>query len=197
MVESLHRGGFRTYTGLLTLTYREVEGWGPRHVSDALESIREWLEARGHRLRYVWVAELQERGAVHYHVMLWLPRGVRIPKPDTRGWWPHGSSRIEGARNSVGYIAKYASKCQTVENFPRGLRLSGCGGLDEDARLEASWWMLPKHARERFTPADRLRRAPGGGFVSASTGEWIGSAWRMLDHGADWSWVMFAEAPDD
>jgi len=181
------------HTALLTLTYRDVQGWGPRHVSDALECMREWLAGRGHRLRYVWVAELQERGAVHYHVMLWLPWGVRLPKPDLAGWWRHGMTQIAGARNSVGYLAKYASKCQTVEEFPRGLRLSGCGGLDVQGRLEASWWLLPKYARESFTPSDRVRRAPGGGFCAAS-GEWIGSTWSVWDRAGDWSWVLFAEA---
>ena len=197
MVESVRRGGFRVYTALLTLTYRDVDGWAPRHVSDALEAMRTWMKGRGHALRYVWVAELQERGAVHYHVLIWLPRGVRLPKPDNRGWWSHGSSRIEGARNSVGYLAKYASKCLTVEKFPRGLRLSGFGGLDEQARQEATWWMLPSYVRERFTVADLVRRAPGGGFVASSTGEWIGSTWGLWDKARDWSWIVFAEVPDE
>ena len=80
---------------MLTLTYREVGAWHPRHISELLQRVRVWLRRRGERLRYVWVGELQQRGALHYHVLCWLPRGLTLPKPDKQGWWTHGSTRIE------------------------------------------------------------------------------------------------------
>jgi Protein of unknown function (DUF3296). len=42
------------------------------------------MERRGHKLPYVWVAELQKRGALHYHVLLWLPRGLTLPNPTSK-----------------------------------------------------------------------------------------------------------------
>ena len=46
---------------MLTLTYRQVGDWQPHHISELLRRIRNWLQRRGHRLRYVWVAELQQQ----------------------------------------------------------------------------------------------------------------------------------------
>lgn len=72
---------------MLTLTYRDIDGFKPLHISVLIKHIRQWLARRGHVLRYVWVAELQMRGALHYHVVTWLPRGLTLPKPDKQGWW--------------------------------------------------------------------------------------------------------------
>lgn len=48
---------------MLTLTYRDVEGFEPCHISTLIKHIRQWLQRRGFRMLYVWVAELQARGA--------------------------------------------------------------------------------------------------------------------------------------
>jgi hypothetical protein len=85
----------RARRAMLTLTYRDIDAFEPRHISQLLKHIRHWLRRRGHRFHYVWVAELQGRGALHYHVLVWLPRGLSLPKPDKQGWWRHGSTRIE------------------------------------------------------------------------------------------------------
>lgn len=162
--------GSRWYPVMLTLTYRPGVDYRPRHVSELLKRVREWMDRRGVRFRYVWVAELQRRGAVHWHVLLWLPVRFQIPKPDRRGWWPHGSTRVERARHAAGYIAKYASKMDEDQQFPRGLRLHGRGGLEGPQRCEVRWWVLPRYVREAFgewqlggVPV----RARGGGWVNA------------------------------
>ncbi len=166
---------------MLTLTYREVGGWQRRHISDLLQRIRVWLRTRGHRLRYVWVAELQQRGALHYHVLLWLPRGLSLPKPDKQGWWTHGSTRIEWARKPAGYLAKYSSKLDSKVGigFPAGARLHGRGGLGELGRSVASWFNLPQWAREVCDLADRAVRRKGVGLVTRQTGVCLPSPWRV------------------
>jgi hypothetical protein len=173
----LQRGGFRYRCVLLTLTYRDVDGWSARHLSDLLSHARRWLARRGCPLRYLWVAELQKRGAVHYHVVLWLPRGVTLPKPDKQGWWPHGMTKVEWARKPIGYLAKYVSKAECMERFPKGLRLHARGGLEEEQRRRVSWWLLPRYVREHFTElGSRVIRQIGGGWLHVDTGEWI-PAW--------------------
>lgn len=99
---------FETFLGpkrfkpaMVTLTYREVDAFEPLHITKLLKCIRSWLARRGRKLHYVWVAELQQRGALHYHLLIWLPRGLTLPKPDKQGWWPHGSTRIEWARTNA------------------------------------------------------------------------------------------------
>jgi len=172
---------------MLTLTYDSDDDWHKYHVTGLIKCIREYMRRCGHPLRYCWVAELTKRGRVHYHVLLWLPRGVTLPKPDKRGWWPHGSTRIEWAKCAVGYLVKYASKMKSKydegQGFPKGLRLHATGGLDEFQRELRSHHMLPKWIREQTTPLDKIRRPsePGiGGFLSKATGEHWSSPW-VLD----------------
>lgn len=171
----------RHRTAMLTLTYRQVGEWSPHHISDLLRHIRNWLKRRGHRLRYVWVAELQQRGALHYHALLWLPRGLTLPKPDKQGWWPHGSTRIEWARKPVGYLAKYASKLDSKSGigFPSGARLHGRGGLEELGRSVAQWFNLPTWAREICDLAGRAMRVKGIGLVERTSGVCLPTPWRV------------------
>lgn len=171
----------RFKAAMLTLTYREVGAWQCCHISELLQRIRVWLRRRGHRFRYVWVAELQQRGALHYHVLLWLPRGLTLPKPDKQGWWPHGSTRIEWARKPAGYLAKYATKLDSKSGigFPPGARLHGRGGLEELGRAVASWFNLPHWAREVCDLAGRAMRVKGVGLVDRQSGVCLPSPWRL------------------
>ena len=176
--EALTRTSSRFRVAMLTLTYADIDGWKPHHIKELLRHIRQYLKRRGHAFRYAWVAELQERGAVHYHLLAWLPRGMTLPKPDKRGWWPHGSTRIEWAKKAVSYIAKYASKTNSKGgDLPKGIRLYGIGGLERPDRHERAWWMLPQYIRE-YSPDPRengpAKRAKGGGWHTPY-GEWIPS----------------------
>jgi hypothetical protein len=111
---------------MITLTYRPGVEWQPQHVHNFM---RHFIGVRDiGLLGYAWVAELQERGAVHFHVLLLVNRGSDIPCPDRSGWWPHGSSKIETAR-SHWYIVKYAQKGLFLgedgewKKYPKGLRI--------------------------------------------------------------------------
>ncbi len=105
---------------MVTLTYGDGVAWNARHISDFMRSVRREL---GDSLYgYAWVAELQARGAVHYHVLLWVARGVKLSMPDKSGAWKHGMSRVERARGPY-YVVKYLSKEGIGGEFPRGCRL--------------------------------------------------------------------------
>lgn len=178
---------------MVTLTYARSDGWVPGHLTEYVKRVREWARRQALRVwGYVWAAELQQRGAVHYHVLFWLPRRVTLPKSDKRGWWTHGSTRTERARNGPSYISKYASKLESKGGeFPRGLRLHGAGGLDNRAIVERRWWLMPKWVRDVTEPGSELRRASGGGYVSVLTGEVFLSGWRYVGRGGEGSgaWV--------
>jgi hypothetical protein len=165
------RGGFRTDVVFITLTYRTIDQPEPRHISDFLKHCRRHMQRRQQRLRYVWVAELQERGVLHYHVIVWMPKGYKLPKPDNSGWWPYGMSNIKLARAPVGYLAQYAGKLKgkAVDGgmcIPSGFRLYGVGGMDAEDRLKRAWANLPGWLRERVLPQERCKRIAGGGFYS-------------------------------
>lgn len=180
--EELQSGSFRHRVAMLTLTYAPGQEWAAYQITALLKLIRVWLGRRNHRFRYVWVMELQARGAPHYHVLVWLPKGLSLPKPDKQGWWPYGLTRIEYARNAVSYIAKYASKIdQKGGGIPKGARIHGGGGLTSAGRLQRTWWLLPSYIRDVWSAELKPRRAKGGGWFN-QLGEWLPSLW-VLDWG--------------
>ena len=162
----------------VTLTYAPENHWRGRHISDYCRELRRHFRGV---VRYVWVAEIQAKRqartgessahCLHYHVCIWLPRGIQPPKPDASGMWLWGWSQIERARRPVGYLLKYASKGGDV-HLPRGARLCGSGGLERDGRLYVRWWLLPRYVRSQCRPGDNVHRSYGGGWVSLVSGEW-------------------------
>lgn len=177
--EQAQAGGFRSKWAMVTLTYRPGVKWAPGHFEAFATSVRNWMARRGHKMRSVMVAELQQRGAVHYHVLVLLPKGLTLPKPDKQGWWPHGSTRIEWARCAGGYLAKYASKGDTGF-FPKGCRICSVSGLTGAYLQLARWWSKPKYVRDAF-PDGSHRVVPllGGGWVNCTTGEVVQSEWEF------------------
>lgn len=172
---------------MVTLTYADARGWRPDQISSLVRHVRNWLKRRNVPLRYVWVQEFCKKDArPHYHMLVWLPLGLTMPKPDKQRWWQHGFTQVAWARNAVGYIAKYASKGDALSQPAKGARMHGNGGLTEDARLEQIWWKLPAWLRDDVEPSDGVRRAPvgtGGGFVNPSSGEVYRSPWIVFFKG--------------
>lgn len=162
------RQGFRTEALMVTLTYRPTSEWNSRQVARYVHTVRKWLARRGVELRYQWVIETTKAGRPHYHLLLWVPHGTRIPLPDASGQWPHGSTRVEVARRAVGYLVKYATK-GTDHELPRGARLFGCGG-DAAARYEAHRAGLPRWLDRSASSGTRCTRVANVGWLEAETG---------------------------
>ena len=173
-----------------TLTYAgDNRQWKPEHISRYLDALRKWHYSRtgSAKVRYAWVAELQQRGVIHYHVIVWLSAALTPPKPDTpwrrtdkRGnafhepaMWPHGMSNRMRSTAPVAYLMKYASKIESknVGTFPHGARIHGAGGLDESGRCIRRWVLWPAYVQGNAAVSDRFKPAPGGGFINHETGE--------------------------
>lgn len=169
----------------LTLTYAQLDDWEPGHVRAFLNNVRDWCRRRGVRLRFVWVAELQKRGALHYHVIIWLPKGKYLPFADAQGWWPHGRTNIVNAQSPIGYITKYASKATAADalGFPKGARICGHGGLQSEGRRHIRYWNSPIWVREALSGRADIRKVVGG-YMDKFTGEFLPSPWRV-EIGAD------------
>jgi len=169
------------YTGpvrrlMLTLTYRPGEEWAPNDIRDFMLALRSALG--GALLAYAWVAEVQARGAVHYHVYIICKEGTHVPYPDEI--WVHGSTNITTARN-VFYITTYIGKeyQKDFSRLPAGARLFAVWvslalrivlGRYEIFRLSA----LPVWLAELIQPAIEAgydfafpSRLPGGGWLYA------------------------------
>lgn len=181
--------GFRVRAAMLTTTYRDDVDQCPKDIARLLDHVRGYFNRAsrakygkgGPRFRYVWVMELTKRLRPHYHLLFWLPKGIRIPKPDERGWWPHGSTRIEWAKYAVGYMAKYASKfcALAAAHMPRGFRTHATGGLNQESKRELRWWKSPLEAREALGMFADIRKIVGG-YADKHTGEiWL-SPWHVI-----------------
>ena len=168
--------GVREHVWFGTLTYRPGIDWEPRHISRCLKRVRKWCKRRGVPFRYVWVAELQKRGALHYHVAIWLPKRVQLPKFDKQGWWPHGMTQRVIAENAVGYLMKYLSKISEFHTFPKGVHIHGYGGLTKEARDICAWLNLPSHLKQRFG-VGQLKTVEGSRVVR-DTGEILEAMYR-------------------
>lgn len=163
----------------VTLTYKGVDDWKANHMSKALWAYRNWCKSKRVDCRYTWVGELQKRGAVHYHLLVWLPHGVTMPQWDrpTRKahgrerapFWSHGMTNTQKAKAGVGYLMKYLSKLGELTIFPKGIRLYGIGGLDLVARSVRSWLNLPEWAKAEFGVGELMRKKLG--LIVRATGE--------------------------
>jgi hypothetical protein len=175
---------------MLTLTYKDVDGWHLYDIRDFMKALHQVL---GDSLyAYAWVLEMQKRGVPHYHVLLYVKRGTRIPKPDAK-LWRHGLSKIETVRTPF-YICKYTSKGKQKqyqkEGFPAGARMFAVKVYktdippDEflDFRMSSlPSWLRPyiKEAYDEMGVSVTWRRNRGGGWLIVQTGEVICSPWHV------------------
>jgi hypothetical protein len=98
----------------LTLTYARNMQSQDRAVSDFAEFVDRLGRFFGHRISYVSVPELQERGAIHWHTVL---RSPYLPDTElTRLWSKHNDRgswklrEVEEATDTGRYISKYISQ---------------------------------------------------------------------------------------
>lgn len=186
-LHAMSEPGFRpSAPWFVTLTYCGVDDWRPEHIAKAIKGFRNWCRSQGVACRYTWVAELQRRGAVHYHLLAWLPPGVQMPHWDRptrtkRGlrasFWSHGMTETDRARSGVGYLMKYLSKLGELTRFPKNLRLYGIGGLTQQGRAIRTWFNLPQWAKPAYGVGELVRAA--GGLVVRATGELLPAVWRV------------------
>lgn len=170
----------------VTLTYAKADSWEPRHIKRSVDAFRRWCYRRGYPCKYTWVAEIQPGrlqrtgdAVVHFHAIIWLPVGVRMPHWDEsevmssgrvrEPFWPHGMTNTEKAKAGVGYLMKYLSKLGELTVFPEGLRLYGVGGLDHLARDVRAWYNLPEWVKNMYGVGSIQRQ--GTRFIVLDTGE--------------------------
>ncbi len=149
---------------MITLTYTTAEQVAAKQVAKAINAFRMWCRRHGiARTPYLWVAENQKRGVLHYHLLVWLPKGAPAPpKFDQMGWWPYGCTQRKPVKSATGYAMKYVSKWDYIAcTFPKGLRLYGSGGLDLSDRRVRQWTNLPAWSRSQYGVGE-LRRVKGG-----------------------------------
>lgn len=193
---SKNPNGWRFTPVMVTYTYRPGVLWEKEHVAKAVDAMQAWATRLcGFRLPYLWVMELTKAGVPHYHLIVWMPSRFQMPKHDKRGWWPHGSTRVERVKNAVGYVAKYASKFASKDaEFPKSARIHGTGGLTAFERRVVAWWKLPKDLRHGTEGSCVWRRAPGGGWFNPETRQRVFPQWKIEAFSPGGKYVRIAPA---
>jgi hypothetical protein len=165
----------------MTLTYENATDFSPKHISEFLGRLRRVLKRMGQTLPYAWVFERASH--LHYHLLLWLPRGYVLDLAKLSKWWPFGSTWVQSCR-SVKAWGRYIAKFNSIAQLPKGARLYGCGGLDQDGKLAVSRAALPRWLLALVPVGHRARRCPGGGWVDIATGEIYCTPYRWTPWGA-------------
>jgi hypothetical protein len=180
---------------MVTLTYAgDNSAWKSEHLTRAMDAFRVWCKREGFACRYVWVAELQKRGVIHYHIAAWLPVGVSMPHWDRRGWWDYGMTNTLKAKHATAYLMAYLKKGDLEErgSLPKGARNYGVGGLDHSLRRARRWLRLPRFVQGNSSIWDDWRRVAGGGWCSPD-GELFCSEFKLAVVGAARCLVRVAE----
>jgi hypothetical protein len=103
---------------LFTVTFRGVEeswraaGW----IRRLMNKISHYARRHAATVRYVWVAELQKRAALHYHIV--LAGCPFIPRRIWKKWSPAPQSKLQAAdaARAAAYLAKYCRKSTSNNN---------------------------------------------------------------------------------
>lgn len=106
-------------------------------------------EGLGHVFFYCWVREQQKRGVPHCHILLVVPKNVRIPKPD-QSFWGHGFSnvkllRFRGWKGIESYLVKYFEKEIEEEGGVEVLKYSHVFGVSQLFKTDVWWQYVDFH----------------------------------------------------
>jgi len=173
--EEMQEGGFRYRTAFVTVTYRPGEQWEAGDIRKLVKHYRQWGQRRGASLSIVWVAETHggggaNHGQVHYHLVIFVPRGLTPPMPDKQGWWRKGMSNCKWAYSPVGYLAKYASKGLSGPAMPLGAHLWGISGLTAGVRTKLALALAPGWLRQFCQTGEVVKRIAYGWWRNCTTG---------------------------
>lgn len=134
---------------MITLTIRKVEDYSPGMIRDYVKKLKRQL---GKKLYgFAWVAEMQKRGAVHYHMMVCVEKYTRIKIPDKSGMWSWGMSRIETARTPF-YLCVYIGKerQKDLSSYPKSCRVYSVSYRLPEGQTKAYYELLKqKHRLEK------------------------------------------------
>jgi len=99
---------------MISLTYKVGDLFQLRDITNFIKRLKRVREV----LAYTWVLEMQARGVPHYHLIVAVKHGVKIPMPDKIGLWKKGFTKVEKAR-TIWYVASYTGKEYQKQGLPK------------------------------------------------------------------------------
>lgn len=103
---------------LVTLTYAENQTDIEQGHKDFKSFARNLKNHFDKKIRYIAIPEFQERGAIHFHALIWGLPTQELAQTERRtrlfaGFWQQGITDVvatDGSKKLAGYLAKYMSK---------------------------------------------------------------------------------------
>lgn len=134
-----------------------ASNWAPLHISEFIDGLHARMGKR--LLAYAWVAEVQRRGVIHYHVLLIFTGSAPVPDKEYRGrdarghmrnfkrLWPYGLSHCTWNVRTHFYLSSYVKKeyQKDFDKFPMGAHAWGV------------YVQGDKYALRFFTASDRMQ----------------------------------------
>ena len=151
---------------MITLTIAKIEDYSPGMIRDYVKKLKRQL---GNNLYgFAWVAEMQERGAVHYHMAVCMKKYTRIKTPDTSGMWEWGSSNLKTARTSY-YLCSYIGKerQKDLAMYPKSCRVYSVSYRLPEGAISRYWEEL-KEAKKIQKEINEKNKSRGWEFMGAT-----------------------------
>lgn len=110
-------------SSLLTLTYRENMQDYEKANTDFKNFVKRLKYNYNLNLKYIRVIELQQRGSIHFHVIIFNPEFLNIPYNDIFNLWGFGAIHVKAidvideltADKLGNYLGKYLTKNKDIE----------------------------------------------------------------------------------
>jgi hypothetical protein len=175
---SINRQTFSAFKGRLisvTLTYPAEYPEDPEVCKGHLKALRKRLERRYGKFAAFWRMGIQERGAFHFHLLLFVPLSFGSVKGArhfvSSSWYEvcgevseghlRVGTRVEEVRTwrqVTSYAEKYLAK---KEEFPEGLETGRIWGVWNEGLLPIEWEMVQISLREAYKIRRIYRKLAG------------------------------------
>lgn len=120
MTAPLHEVGNGLRLRNCRLSYRPGRDYEAGDIREYIRKLRRHCKVN--LIGYVWIAEIQKRGAVHYHVWELVRAGTRLPLPEA--WWPWGYTHVKTAKD-LNYVFMDMYKATQKRGYPKDIRIYG------------------------------------------------------------------------
>jgi hypothetical protein len=185
---SINRSAFRAFKGrmiFVTLTYPREYPEDPEVCKNHLKALRKRLQRKFADFAGFWRLGIQQRGAWHFHLLLFVGRSFG-PIGELRrfvsSWYEvtgkvseghlRAGTRVEAVKRwkeATSYLERYLAK---PEEFPEGLQTGRIWGIWNEELLPVRWETAEVSLRDAFRIRRiyrRLAKRKGSGFLRRIT----------------------------